>query len=207
MDDSHEAERIRLDARTLRGIAHPARVRLLGMLRTDGPATATGLARRLGMNTGATSYHLRQLAEHGFVVDIPARGNARERWWKAAHASTTGPGHELLTDDTGLGAAYQRAVAQIAADNMFRAIDALPTLPEEWRASQEFSDYLFKLTPTAARALAKEIHGVLERHRAADPEDLQEASEGSPRVIFQFQMFPNPEDLSPRDDAAPEAQR
>jgi hypothetical protein len=32
---------------------------MLGMLRIDGPATATTLAARLGINTGAASYHLR----------------------------------------------------------------------------------------------------------------------------------------------------
>ena len=55
---------------------------MLGMLRIDGPATATSLAARLGINTGQTSYHLRQLAQHGFVVDDDERGNGRERWWK-----------------------------------------------------------------------------------------------------------------------------
>ncbi|WP_428995029.1 helix-turn-helix domain-containing protein [Kribbella qitaiheensis] len=39
------------------------RNRMLGLLRVHGPATATTLAERLGVNTGATSYHLRQLAE------------------------------------------------------------------------------------------------------------------------------------------------
>ena len=61
---------------------------MLGILRTEGPTTATALAQRLGLNTGATSYHLRQLAQHGFIVDDEERGNGRERWWRAAHAST-----------------------------------------------------------------------------------------------------------------------
>src|SRR6476469_11269065 len=72
----------------LRALSHPTRLRLLGLLRTDGPATATTLATRLGINTGQTSYHLRQLAQHGFVEDDAERGNGRDRWWKAAHQST-----------------------------------------------------------------------------------------------------------------------
>jgi predicted ArsR family transcriptional regulator len=59
-----------------------------GLLRIHGPATATSLATRLGINTGQTSYHLRHLADHGFVVDDEERGNGRERWWKAAPQST-----------------------------------------------------------------------------------------------------------------------
>ena len=47
------------DATALKALAHPVRLRMLGMLRVDGPATATQLAARLGLNSGATSYHLR----------------------------------------------------------------------------------------------------------------------------------------------------
>ncbi len=56
---------------------------MLQTLRRGGPATATVLARALGENTGATSYHLRVLAEHGFVEDDPDLGHGRERWWRA----------------------------------------------------------------------------------------------------------------------------
>ena len=76
-------DEIRLDARTLRALAHPLRIRLLGLLRGEGPATATGLAQRVGETSGTTSWHLRQLAEHGFVEDDPERGQGRERWWRA----------------------------------------------------------------------------------------------------------------------------
>jgi DNA-binding transcriptional ArsR family regulator len=54
---------VRLDARNLRGLAHPVRVRMLGLLRTEGPSTATLLGERLGLSSAATSYHLRQLAD------------------------------------------------------------------------------------------------------------------------------------------------
>ena len=62
---------VRPDSRQLRVLAHPLRSRLLGALRHGGPATATALAARLGTNSGATSYHLRQLAEAGLVEDDP----------------------------------------------------------------------------------------------------------------------------------------
>src|SRR5262245_28458635 len=61
-DPEHE---VLLNERSLRALAHPVRVKLLGLLRIEGPATATGLAEKLGLNSGATSYHLRQLAGAG----------------------------------------------------------------------------------------------------------------------------------------------
>src|SRR5215831_7404684 len=79
---------ISVDAGNLRGIAHPIRVRLLALLRDDGPSTATRLAARTGLNSGATSYHLRQLERFGFVVEDERTGG-RERWWRAAHRVTT----------------------------------------------------------------------------------------------------------------------
>src|ERR671910_2485991 len=82
----------------LRALSHPVRLRMLGLLRIEGPATATTLATRLGLNTGATSYHLRHLAQHGFIVDDSERGNARDRWWRAVHQSTT-TGPEPPGDD------------------------------------------------------------------------------------------------------------
>lgn len=83
--------RIELDSRSLRGIAHPLRVRLLGMLREHGPSTASRLAARIGTTSGATSYHLRQLALYGFVVEDegPDGRQPRERWWRAAHRATS----------------------------------------------------------------------------------------------------------------------
>src|SRR5262249_24497142 len=41
----------------LRVLVHPIRVRLLHLLGTDGPATATQLGRKLGQSSGVTSYH------------------------------------------------------------------------------------------------------------------------------------------------------
>src|SRR5688500_20312710 len=57
------------DVRALRALAHPLRNRLLGQLRLHGPATASQLGRTVGESSGATSYHLRQLAAYGFVED------------------------------------------------------------------------------------------------------------------------------------------
>jgi DNA-binding transcriptional ArsR family regulator len=70
-----------LDVTAVRALAHPLRLRILDLLRFDGPATATMLAARVGESSGSTSYHLRQLARHGFIEEAPKRGG-RERWWR-----------------------------------------------------------------------------------------------------------------------------
>src|SRR5262249_30003143 len=71
----------RWTAAQLRGLAHPLRLQLLHLLRAEGPATATQLARRLGGSSGATSYQLRALHRAGLVEEAEQR-NGRERWWQ-----------------------------------------------------------------------------------------------------------------------------
>lgn len=83
MTSEHTPESLRLDATSLRVLAHPLRARLLMRLRIDGPGTATELAAELATNTGATSYHLRQLEAVGLVRDSDT-GAGRRRVWEAA---------------------------------------------------------------------------------------------------------------------------
>jgi DNA-binding transcriptional ArsR family regulator len=83
MTDPLQPHEVR-EAEALRVLAHPMRQRILRYLRQVGPATSTSLAKELGENSGIMSYHLRQLAEHGFVREVTGRGQGRERWWEAA---------------------------------------------------------------------------------------------------------------------------
>jgi DNA-binding transcriptional ArsR family regulator len=70
------------DVEALKLLAHPLRYRMMDRLR-QGPATSTTLAQALGLNSGATSYHLRQMAQHGFIEEVPELARGRERWWRA----------------------------------------------------------------------------------------------------------------------------
>ncbi|MCM2411300.1 helix-turn-helix domain-containing protein [Streptomyces sp. RKAG290] len=69
----------------LKALAQPRRQQILQHLTLHGPATPAILARALGLNTGATSYHLRELARYGFVADTAPQepGARRARWWRA----------------------------------------------------------------------------------------------------------------------------
>ena len=112
------------DTARLRALAHPLRVRLLGLLRTYGPSTATALGTRVGQSSGVTSYHLRQLEASGFVVEELERGNRRERWWKAAHRTTWfDPADPGDPEVRALGEGYLRAVAGSYAEEMSAFLD------------------------------------------------------------------------------------
>jgi predicted ArsR family transcriptional regulator len=162
----------------LRALTHPVRLRVLGILRTEGPTTATALATRLGLNTGATSYHLRQLAQHGFIVDDEERGNARERWWKAAHASTRtdweedpDPADQETVD------AYLQSVVVVYTQMLQQMVEERATLSPEWRNASSISDYRARFTPEQARRLLEKVQAVIEEFEEAEerPEDDPDA--------------------------------
>ncbi len=160
---------VRPDPRSLRALAHPLRLQLLGLLRADGPATASQLAARTGQSSGATSYHLRQLAEFGFVQDAEDRGNARDRWWRAVHRSTEFDFPEDADDEEGraLGEQYLRVVADTYARRLDAAIAAFPTIREDlgpgWEHGFTMSDQRLRLTRDEAESLVAELLAVVRR--------------------------------------------
>ena len=81
------------DVAAVRALAHPLRLELLDLLRFEGPSTATLLAGRVGESSGATSYHLRQLARYGYIEE--ERRSGRERWWRHRDRQVTIPRSEV----------------------------------------------------------------------------------------------------------------
>jgi DNA-binding transcriptional ArsR family regulator len=178
----------------LRGLAHPVRVQMLGLLRDAGPATATTLARHLGLNTGATSYHLRQLATHGFVVEDTQRGKTRERWWRPAHSRTRCAPAASGGDDHVLGDAYLRAIGLQYAERIENALDGLPTVPERWRPT--LSDFRLRVTSDELEELLTRVGEVISRYRHEDAADNDSAPADAAPVVVQLQAFARPGALS-----------
>ncbi|MCH1864906.1 transcriptional regulator [Nocardioides sp. CFH 31398] len=185
------------DAAGLRALAHPARLRILGHLRSDGPATATSLAARMGLNSGATSYHLRTLAKHGFVVDDAERGNARERWWRAAHQSTrSGPDDYRTPDEQDALEGFLQAVAIVQTERLQRFVEERSSLSPAWEAATTVSDWELRLTPRHARDLKEALTAVLEGWEE-DPEDAED--ESGRAALFQVAVHAFPRSV-PEDD-------
>lgn len=174
------------DVRALRALAHPLRMSLLAALRGDGPSTASRLADRLGESSGATSYHLRQLAGFGFVEEVPDEGTGRERWWRALHRTTTWntedfldqPGGREVVDELSdrIVAHQRRMLAAFAAERQ-QSDDA-------WQTAASLNDWALRLSPARARELIDELNGVLRRWRDEEEEPDQ------PLVHVLLDLFP-----------------
>ena len=153
------------DVRALRALAHPLRNRLLGQLRLHGPSTASRLGRLVGESSGATSYHLRQLAAYGFVEEVEGQGSARERWWRARHRMTSWQAADVVAQEG--GAQVQDEMTRLQLDGHARVLDAWRAqqdeLPAEWRTVASLNDYALRVRPDEARALVAELDAVMTR--------------------------------------------
>jgi DNA-binding transcriptional ArsR family regulator len=179
------------DTTALKALAHPVRVRMLGLLRIHGPATATSLAARLKLNSGATSYHLRQLAEHGFIEEAGDLGNRRERWWRAAHESTNVDIRGSEGEAAEAGLAFLQAALSWQVSQMQRALELTSQQPREWREASTVSDWTIPLTAAEAKALTERVQALLWEVKSAAP-PLGDASEDTRPFTVVFHSFPLP---------------
>lgn len=186
-----------LDPRSLRGLAHPLRMRLLTALRHHGPATASQLADRLGESSGATSYHLRQLASHGFVADDPERGKGRERWWQAADKA-------VMLDDTlhldpspevrGALNTFMHEVASIHGQEVSTWLGTMHDWPKAWATKADLSDFTLRLTPELLAELDGRVHDLIASYT---DRAVPEGDESVAQVRIHLHAFPQKQLDSP----------
>ncbi len=166
---------------SLKVLAHPIRVKLLGELRLDGPATATGLAAKIGESSGTTSYHLRQLAAVDLVVEDTERGNARDRWWRAAQDSTRLDSKDGFDEQD--VQTYLTAILQGYVDRSWTWLSRWAEAPKRWRESSTMSDARLSLSATELAQLNADIEALVESRR-------REPKRGDKQVAVQWQSYP-----------------
>jgi DNA-binding transcriptional ArsR family regulator len=192
--EPRDAERSRElgDPGALKALGHPLRQEILRRLHRNGPATATSLAAVLGENTGATSYHLRRLAEHGFVEDVPERSRGRVRWWRARPQDVRFLPRSEMTEDA--RAAFDQ-MTQLNAAEDDAALARFQARREEmgpWGDALLFSRGALRLAPAELLAFWGEYMALLLRYRSGDPVDGEEPPPADARrILVRFLAFPD----------------
>lgn len=183
------------DAAALKALTHPLRIQLLGMLRQDGPATASELAVRTGESSASTSYHLRVLAKYAFVAEAEHR-DGRERRWQAVHSITSWSNKAM---DAGPGARAwvslsRRAQIEHLEASLARheADIADGRLGQEWVEPSGINDLMPRLTPESLTELWDVLNRKLKELTTRDAQDPRAA-----QVIFLTAGLP----LAPREPA------
>ncbi len=193
-----------LGMEALRALAHPLRVEIMNELSDFGPATASGLAERLGESSGSTSYHLRQLAKHGIIVEDAEKGSGRERWWKMAPGGVTIGSPETLATPAGREA--NELISREWQQNNERRLTAflrrgLDVYGSEWMQASTLSTSHLQLTIDQLAEFGREYYAMQTRLRekwraegngpdSHDGGGDGAGAEGSLRVQVQFNAFP-----------------
>lgn len=177
------------DPRALRAYAHPIRMKLVGLLRTEGPLTATRAGELLGESSGTTSFHLRQLAKYGLVEEAGG-GTGREKPWRATTTSTDW----AMTAGTPELAAATSMLNTLMAEEYFeqlmRWLEARPGEPAEWQEASLLGDRILYVTAEELSELSRKVGDLVDEYfeRQVRPE-LRPA--GSRLVTWLHLAFPN----------------
>ena len=159
------------DPKALRALAHPLRLSLLGLLRTQGPLTATKAAELLAESSASCSFHLRQLAKYGLVEEAGG-GHGRERPWRATAMLTDVP---EIADSPEFDAAAQLFRSIVLDGYMETAahwLEVRANEPPEWQRAAQFNDVLLYVTAPELEALAGQMRTLYDQYgdRLTSPE-------------------------------------
>lgn len=176
-----------LDARSLRGLAHPLRMRVYQLLQ-KAPATGKVVAEKLGISSASASYHLRQLETYGFIREDPELGTSRERWWRAASQGFRLP-ERLDTEAPELTTALRHTIVAGWTERLGSAVNQWSAQPEGWRETQFMSDRTLTLTLEQMESLRAELVDVLNRHTAQGGTGARDER----TVHVQLAAFPSPD--------------
>jgi DNA-binding transcriptional ArsR family regulator len=181
-----------MGAAQLRALAHPLRLELLRLLRAEGPATASELARRVGESSGSTSYHLRALHRAGMLEEAEPQ-DRRERRWKRI------PGGPMIPNSISPQASeserleLQAAHAQLESIFVDRDEKALKRwneirydLPLEWQDTQWISSFRIRGTVSEIREFVATVLDLAAplNEPQADPDPAR------PELHFTFRVLP-----------------
>lgn len=183
----------------LKALAQPRRQQILQHLTLHGPATSAILARALGLNTGATSYHLRELARYGFVADTVPQvpGGGRARWWRAVPGdrrfpppSRRTPGMRLVMEELNRHA-YAADLALF--ERLQRESGAAGAAgdgagPDEWADAHAYSRGSLRLTLPELQQFFEEYIALMNRYKRPEAE----TPPGARTVHTRLLAFPGP---------------
>ncbi|WP_067142299.1 ArsR/SmtB family transcription factor [Microtetraspora malaysiensis] len=175
------------DVEALKLLAHPMRQRIERQLR-DGPANSAALARALGESTGLTSYHLRQMAKHGFIEEVPELSKGRERWWRQVPADRRIPPYSRQTPEMRVAVEEMNRLDFAEELEQFTRFQLERDDLGEWADALAWSRSAMRLTVDELKEFLEEYVKLLYRYKRPD----EETPPGARVVLARMLAFPAP---------------
>jgi hypothetical protein len=181
------------DPRALRAYAHPVRMALVGLLRTEGPLTVARAAELLGESTSACSFHLRQLARYGLVEEA-GDGTGRERPWRATAMSTSWEAAPASPELAAATTLLNTVIAERYFEQLASWLDRSQHEPKQWRRAALFGDRFTYLTAAELTEFGAKALQLLDAYsdRVDDP-SLR--PDGARRISYLHLAFPSDSEL------------
>jgi DNA-binding transcriptional ArsR family regulator len=186
------------DPRGLRALAHPTRLALLELLAYEGPLTATEAGEHLGESPASCSFHLRQLAKHGYIEEAGG-GSGRQRPWRVVRgadytASESDPETALA------GAALTQVVEATRQQRLATWQATARNYPPEWQEAAFASYRPTFLTAAELKAMGEAIDKLFEPFRGRMIGDDPRPKDGLPVALIMhgFPVAPPAQQRPPR---------
>ena len=170
---------------------HEVRTALLGLLAEVGAVTATEAASRLGYSSGLCSFHLRQLARHGYIEEAPHRGGRARPWRLKQHTPTTSGPTEVPFGDLARG---------LEDESWRRWLTQRDEAPSELRHDAAFSAVAY-LTPEEMSRVADVIRRTLAPYQDREQRPLARPGNARPVALITrlFPLLPQATDDASQD--------
>ncbi|MEP9382319.1 helix-turn-helix domain-containing protein [Nocardioides sp. KR10-350] len=150
------------DPRVLRAIAHPVRMRILDEFDSSGSQRAADIAAALGIPANQASFHLRQLAKYGLVVEAPEEArDGRDRVWRRADVALNLDSKRL--DETPGGRAALDAFMARWFGQAHELIDRVASPHKREGTTATTTHETLRLTRDEARQLSEDLSQTVRR--------------------------------------------
>jgi hypothetical protein len=154
--------------------SHPVRVALLDLLAEVGTVTSTEPARKLGHSSGVCSFHLRQLARHGLIEEVPRTGGRarpwRLRWERPGEPEPSG---------------FETVSRELEDESYQQWLSHREQAPPDWQRDETFNAVVY-LSPAEFAAMARSIRDVVEDYESR----ARRPATGARPVAAVVRLFP-----------------
>ena len=152
----------------LKALTHPIRLRLLYALRANKSMTATQLGDLVDESPASVSYHLRKLAEHGFVKEVENGSDKRQRWWSEANEGGFSWSENDFSDSPESLSVAKASMDSWLAHQWSRLHDFGRTSEswgQDWVNAAFSSDDVLRLTAEETKTMGTEMRAVIDKWR------------------------------------------
>lgn len=158
------------DPAALKALAHPVRLSLLEVLAAEGPKTASQAGLLIGESASNCSWHLRKLADHGFVREAPG-STGRNRPWRAVMEGLAWGDDGSAADMSAAGEALTDVLIEREVQRLRAARAGHAQEPAEWRDITRVNHSHLWLTPEEAAQMSDAIADLFLTYadRSGDP--------------------------------------